>query len=520
MEPHLSTLGRWVAGLELSAVPSRTLRAARAQVLDMVAAVHAAARVGAARAVLDGARAFASPGRSTVLAAPETMGPADATLVNAACSMALDYDDIVWMGHTCHSATFAPLAVAEHEGRTSAELLVAVVAANEVAGRLGASSFLGPLNGQMWTFVHLAGAAAGAAKLLGLGEEQTTHALAIALAQPPFALQPAFLKPTSKLLAAATPAVIGLQAAYFARAGMTGAPAVLEDERGFWKRFSFLPMPFMLDGLGEEWVLDTFTLKTFPGCHYFQTALVALERISARSGGLSLDRVRQVRIETTKLACEVTHFASAYEDGALTPVSVGFDLSLAAAVLLQAGRLGPEELTDEHLVRYGGEIRQWAGRVRVVHDPALTAKVVSAARSLPGGRRALAGMSLSKLATLARRYREEYRSRLFSLEDLGELLRGALRADAPAPPGGDGVPLYFPARVTAEFSDGRAETERLDLPTGSLASPDFDRELENKVLRELSPTLGASKARAALAAGLELERIPLPGLVAAFSGRH
>src|SRR5205085_1593292 len=111
--------------------------------------------------------------------------------------------------------------------------LEAVVVANEVAGRLGASCFLGPVNGQMVTHIHLVGAAAGVARLLGLDAEQTTHAMAISLAQPTFALQPGFMVPTSKLLAAATPTAIGVRAAYFARAGMTGAADILEDKRGF-----------------------------------------------------------------------------------------------------------------------------------------------------------------------------------------------------------------------------------------------------------------------------------------------
>ncbi|HEU4731969.1 MAG TPA: MmgE/PrpD family protein [Kofleriaceae bacterium] len=83
-------------------------------------------------------------------------------------------------------------------------------------------------------FIHLVGAAAAAAHLLGLDAERATHALAIPLAQPPLALQPAFFEPTSRFLAAAVPTQIGVQAAYFARAGMTGAPRILEDRKGFW----------------------------------------------------------------------------------------------------------------------------------------------------------------------------------------------------------------------------------------------------------------------------------------------
>src|SRR5271165_3291721 len=168
--------------------------------------------------------------------------------------------DIVWMGHTAHSAVFAALAVGELVGAQTSEVVDAIVVANELAGRLGASSILGPLNGQMWTFIHLVGAAAASARLLRLDAERTTHALAIALAQPTFALQPGFLRPTSKLLAAATPTATGLRAAFFAQAGMTGAPELLEDPRGFWSRFSFLPLPGMLGDLGELWVLRTLAV--------------------------------------------------------------------------------------------------------------------------------------------------------------------------------------------------------------------------------------------------------------------
>lgn len=96
--------------------------------------------------------------------------------------------------------------MAEHEGADAQAFLSAVVAADEVGGRLGASCLLGPLNGQMWTFIHLVSAAAAAARILGLDASRTAHALAIALAQPPFALQPGFMLPTSKLLSAALPA--------------------------------------------------------------------------------------------------------------------------------------------------------------------------------------------------------------------------------------------------------------------------------------------------------------------------
>lgn len=473
----------------------------------MAAALHAAACTSDVRCVLEGARGFSAPGRSTVLATGERRGPADAALVNAACSMAQDFDDIVWMGHTCHSAVFAPLAVAEHEGRSARELLTAVVVANEIGGRLGASSFLGPLNGQMWTFIHLAGAAAATAKLLGLDARQTAHAMAIALAQPTFPLQPGFLATTSKLLAAATPTAAGIAAAYFARSGMTGAAGILEAPRGFWHRFSFAPMPHMLGGLGQTWVLDTLTLKTFPGCHYFQTAFAAIESLRRRHGVFSMGRVGGVRIETTLLACEVSRLANE-ASGEWTPVGVCFDLAQAAAVLLHAGELGAAQLEPDWLATNLRVLEQWRARISVVHAPALTAKIAAGARALGAGRSALASLSLRDLIRVRRRYAQEAGSRALRWNDLVALLRGRSREDAPETTTGDGVPLFFPSRVTIALDSG-AVCERIDLPPGSLASPGFDDELARKVLRVLP--------HEALAAGLALETREVSDLVGAFS---
>ncbi|MFA6034782.1 MAG: MmgE/PrpD family protein, partial [Myxococcota bacterium] len=178
MPTHIEKLAAFVANLRYESIPERTRRAALMQLLDMVAAVHASAHSRSVMQVLDAAAGFAAtpPDRgSTVLASGGRCGPAEAAMLNAICSMAFDYDDIVWMGHTCHSAVFASLAVAEHERVAWRELVTAIVAANEVGGRLGASCFFGPLNGQMWTFIHLAGAAAAASKLLGLDAEKTAH---------------------------------------------------------------------------------------------------------------------------------------------------------------------------------------------------------------------------------------------------------------------------------------------------------------------------------------------------------
>jgi 2-methylcitrate dehydratase PrpD len=522
MGPHLAQLGRFVAELAYDRIPPDVRRAARFQLADMIAAAHAAARGDEIDPVLRAIPELAAPGRATVLVGGARLGPSDAALANAACSMAQDFDDIVWMGHTCHSAVFASLAVAEHEGRTTRDLVSAIVSANEVAGRLGASSILGPLNGQMWTFIHLVGAAAATAKLLDLDAEQTTHALAIALAQPNFALQPGFLLPGSKLLAAATPTQAGIQAAYFARAGMTGYPGILEDRRGFWRRFAFKPLPSMLDGLGRDWVMTTLALKTYPGCHYFQTAFTAIERIRARVGAFGIGDVRAIRIDTTQLACEATRFASEYvAQGGLSPVAVNFDMALSAAVLVHAGRLSPNELRRDWLATNEAAVRALASRTEVRHDPELTAQVVASVVQLESGRAALRALRWRDALGLAQRYRSEYRSRLVSPADAVRLARATAGLLRTRVRGGPFV-LPFPNRVTIELTGDRVETEQVDVPVGTFTLPGCEAELARKFVDNVSPSIGAGRtdrAEEVFGRVLDVEAHSIADLVRAITSR-
>ncbi|MFO0548632.1 MAG: MmgE/PrpD family protein [Polyangiaceae bacterium] len=504
-------LAEWVAKVRYEDVPPSVLRAARFQVLNMVAAVHAASQAPEVACIDGGLLASAPPGGSTVLARGFSLGPADATLANAAYAMAHDFDDIVWMGHTCHSAVFAPLAVAEHEDATERELLLAVVIANEIGGRLGASCFLGPLNGQMWSFIHLVGAAAATAKLLMLDATRTEHALAIALAQPGFPLQPGFMKPTSKLLTAGTPAAIGVKAAYFARAGMTGEPTILEDPRGLWRRFSFVPLPEMLGDLGRFWVLSTLAMKTYPGCFYFQTACTAIERLVARRGPLSLDEVSSITVRTTKLALEVTRFASAYLDESepVTAVAVNFDLRLTLAVLLTARRLTSQEMHEGWLRTHESTLRAWQARIKVRHDPTQTAKLVASARKIDAGRAAIARLRLRDLPNLLARYRAEYASQPMTLDEAKDAVvslarRGRKRSAESIPPNADATPLLFPSAVEIKLAAGGEEREEVELPVGSIASIGVESELARKFLSEVGDSIGPARAKEAYARGLVL----------------
>jgi len=280
---------------------------------------------------------------------------------SAAASVAHDWDDYLFMGHTGHSAVPAAAAFAS-DPETE---LVARVAANEVAGRLGAALFLGPHNGQFWASIHCASAAVAASVGLGLDANQAAHALAIALYQPPYGMWPGFMGPQSKLLTAAEPAAVGARAALLAADGVSGALDVIEHPRGVLAALSFAPRPAMFGALGRVWLTDTLAFKRLPGCAYLQSVGEA-----ALAAQVDADEVAGVEIEAGWLTCEMEELGRGPD---LTPIRVNFSATLTTAIALIAGRLTPAELSPAWLDEHGKEVRALAARVTLRHDPALTA---------------------------------------------------------------------------------------------------------------------------------------------------
>ena len=136
-------------------------------------------------------------------------------------------------GHPSVPILPAALALAERQHASGAALLVAFVAGVEVEAKLGRA--LNPVHYETgWhatSTLGVFGAAAAAAKLLGLSAERTAHALAIA-ASMASGIKANF-GTDGKPWHAGHAGRCGVEAALLAEAGFTGNPRALEHEDGF-----------------------------------------------------------------------------------------------------------------------------------------------------------------------------------------------------------------------------------------------------------------------------------------------
>ncbi|MBK7974451.1 MAG: MmgE/PrpD family protein [Deltaproteobacteria bacterium] len=516
-------LGEWVASVELVDVPARVLELARHQRASVAAAIHAGAESAEARAVERALARHAPPGPVTVLPSGERWALDAALTLNSARSMALDHDDYLYLGHTGHSAVLASLAVCEQEQLGPRAQLLAQVVANEVAGRVGASVVLGPQNGQAWSFIHAAGAAAATAKLLRLDATRAAHAIAIALYQPTFTLWPGFMGPGSKVLTAAGPSTVGVQAAYCAAEGLTGARELFEHRRkGFWRFFAFVPVRHVITGLGTTWVTDTLAFKRYPGCAYIDTTIDAVlailgEHRTATGSPLAVADVERVDVAASLLTVEMDNLSAEHARArGVSPVHANFSIPVSVALAILGGRLTSYELSPEYLDAHEATIRALAARVSLRHDWSATFDVAEAFDGTFGASSVAARLRPRDWLRVARGYarelggarshgldlralaKREHRSRLARLARSGRRHRAEARRSAVKPDLANvdltHFRMAFPAAVTLITRDGRRYHARQVVPVGAPGEPGRLEAVRAKVAVEVGSRLGGAAA--------------------------
>ncbi len=364
------TLAGWASTLTPADVPPRVTAYARSQVISQLAA---------ARATLAhplGARVVATFGL------PTQDDPTRAATSLAALTMALDFDDTVYAGHVTHSSVNVAVSHAATLGLDGAALLAAVVASGECAARVTAAATLGPHRGQTAAHAHLVGGPAARLHAEGAPAQRWVDAWGLALAAPPWSLHRAFLGSDAKVLTAAVPVRVSLDACDAAAAGLRGAADILEHPDGFLARFATQPLPEAVTaGLGERWHTETTSFKVYPGCAYLDPAIDCAVALHHRLGTVRAEEVDRVVVHAGVLTVAVDARASTYVQGPdSTVAALNFSVPYSVAVALRTGGLvaadfAPPALDDDD---------RWAlaGRVSVVHDEDITRRSLVATAPL------------------------------------------------------------------------------------------------------------------------------------------
>ena len=285
MDGTTDQLLTFTLALKRSDVPPRAVEAARARLLNCIGVSLAALEAPPVRivrtlapCVSDGrsARLFGTLMRTT---------PEMAAFVNSAMTRFLDMSDTRFMAGVSHPADALPglIAVAEAEGASGADLLLAIVIAYELQCRF---VDVVPISHAGWdqTPVVAMATALACGRLMRLDRDALGHALALAIT-PNIALNQTRTGRISMWKGMAGPqgARQGVFACYLAAAGMTGPEDIFEGKFGFWKQLFDqnykLPVPARFDG--HVFAVQQTMIKSFPvrfNCHVPVFAALELRR--------------------------------------------------------------------------------------------------------------------------------------------------------------------------------------------------------------------------------------------------
>src|SRR6185436_1111260 len=273
------------------------------------------------------------------------------------------------LAHPSAPLVAAGLAAAEIAGRPGAALLDAYVVGFEIEGRLGRT--MNPRHYQRgWhctATIGTLGAAAAAARLLGLDARQAAHALAIAASEAS-GLKENFgtmVKPLHAGLAARN----GVLAAQLAKSGMTASAAAIEGPQGFLAAMdsSQPSLAGVVADLGTRWeILDTgITVKLYPSCagtHPALDALLDLKRRERFAGG----DVESVEIGVDPIVPTILIY-----DRPSSGLEGKFSMPFCAAAALVHGQVGLETFEASPIA--DPAIVAMQSRITMRIDPALDA---------------------------------------------------------------------------------------------------------------------------------------------------
>jgi 2-methylcitrate dehydratase PrpD len=288
---------RLLNAMTFDELPTLAIDHAKMIIASTIASAASGSRIGSARIVRDLAKEFGGRAEAPVWFDGAKLPIGSAARVNAMLSdaSASDDSDLRNVAHTGTNVTATGMAVAERTGATGQDLLCAIVAGYEAAGRIGEA--LGADRQGFHASVIVAfGGVVTAAKLLRLTDEQMAQAISlVATSMGGLAIG---TNSWAREYHAGNAALAAVNAVQAASRGYTANEDMLEAARGFLAVFGDdkADASALTRDFGKDWDIVTYlAIKLVPGAHAFHPSVEAAVN-AARQSGVAPDQVARILV--------------------------------------------------------------------------------------------------------------------------------------------------------------------------------------------------------------------------------
>jgi 2-methylcitrate dehydratase PrpD len=359
-------------------IPTPAVEAAKKEVLDSLATALGGSSQAGVGELVAMAQEWGGSEQSTIIAYGLRCPAPNAAQVNATMIHALDYDD----GHPVAQVHIGCVAVptcftvAERMGGISGPEFIATLALGaDFLARLGLASCPGSnLVKSGWHPTALygyLGAAAMAARLMGLDQERMTNAIGIAYHQSAGNSQCVSDGALTKRMGPGLAAKGGITAALMAERGITGARNVLEGEYGIFHQYlggDYDPKILTAD-LGKRFEGVNIGDKPYPCCGFTHSFIDAVLLLKSKHD-IKADQVKSITAYGGESVYEICVVPPEVKRTPRNTVDAQFSLPWVIATALVKGRVGVEDFTEEAIKRE--DILRVSGRVTGVLDKAMS----------------------------------------------------------------------------------------------------------------------------------------------------
>lgn len=372
MKDHLSgatrELASFASGLRFDSIPLEVVSKGKACVLDAVGCMLFGCTLPWTRIVADVVREEGGAQQATLIGTADRTSVSQAVLVNATAGHGFELDDAHTRAsmHAGSLTVATALALSESSGDVNGrDFLTAVIAGYEAGLRIGMAG-AGNVFKRGFHSAAVCGvfaAAATAARLLRLSEDETQHAFGIAGSL------------AGGLMAAQEGAMVKrLHAGHAARNGVLGA---LLAQRGFSGILNVLEAPFggffsamtaqhdadaLTSGLGSQWETLAVGFKPYATAGAIHAALMLLDSIM-RDEGLTAHEIERIEVECTTY-CE-GHVAWPYVPQGIASAQINMYYALAVMALDRAAMI--EQFSEARLD--DPRVRAFISRIRIATNP-------------------------------------------------------------------------------------------------------------------------------------------------------
>ena len=362
----LRRLAEFIHDITWDQLPERVRETAALRVLDLVSVAAGAVKDPLVEAAKEALGAVSGCGNVSVWGGTRKYPLATAAMLNAMLAHTLELDDVHTASKTHGSASLIPAAwsCAEYLGKSGKDFLLAVVCGYETVNRVGMAFGVSAHRNRGWhstATCGVFGCAAACAKLLDLSADQIVSALGMAGTQSSGVW--AFLGDGSncKILHPARAAADGIEAAFLAKAGMTGPEHIFDAKDGglLYAMSDGGDVSKLSQGLGEVYEILNMDMKPYPCCRSAHCAIDGILEIREqmeRRMGLQIQNKPEAEILARQIrAIEIDTYLVGYKqcavsDGCLHPKTIldaKFSTPYSVSAAFLYGTVGMEQFESE-----------------------------------------------------------------------------------------------------------------------------------------------------------------------------